>query len=103
VIRSSETSVLTRSHGFTSQKRAFFIVTAMKTSHHTKDCLLWNQRGKSKKWCISPSVFCMIAIINNDYYIMYFNGYIDLSLCCKNWICIYYLCGYHTSKVLLAN
>jgi hypothetical protein len=34
-VRSSETSVLTRSHGGTSQKTPFFIATAVKTSNLT--------------------------------------------------------------------
>jgi hypothetical protein len=33
---SSETSVLTRAYGITSQKTPFFIVTAVKTSNLTK-------------------------------------------------------------------
>jgi dihydroorotate dehydrogenase len=32
-LRSSETSVFTRSHGLTSQKTAFFILTTVKTSN----------------------------------------------------------------------
>jgi hypothetical protein len=35
-VLSSETSVLTNPHGLTSQKTAFFIVTAAKTSDLTK-------------------------------------------------------------------
>jgi hypothetical protein len=34
-LSSSETSVLTRAHGVTSQKMTFFIVTAVKTSNLT--------------------------------------------------------------------
>jgi hypothetical protein len=34
-VRSSEASVLTKSHGITSQKTAFFIVTAEKISNLT--------------------------------------------------------------------
>jgi hypothetical protein len=34
-IRSSETSILKEPHGVTSQKTAFFIVTAVKTSNLT--------------------------------------------------------------------
>jgi hypothetical protein len=36
-LSSSETSVLTRPHGVTSQKTPFFIVTAMKTPNLTKE------------------------------------------------------------------
>jgi hypothetical protein len=35
-LRSSETSVVTRSHGVTSQKTPFYIVTAVKTSNLTR-------------------------------------------------------------------
>jgi hypothetical protein len=34
-IPSSETSVLIKTHGITFQKRAFFIITTMKTSNLT--------------------------------------------------------------------
>jgi hypothetical protein len=40
VIRSSETSVLTRTHGVTCQRTTLFIVTAVKTSTQTYTCML---------------------------------------------------------------
>jgi hypothetical protein len=47
-IRSSETSVNTLLHGATSQKTAFFIVTAVKTSNLTK-----SKMNGSKFWPFS--------------------------------------------------
>jgi hypothetical protein len=63
-VRSSETSVFKKTHGVTSQKAVFFIVTFMKTSNlKIMGCFLWfrelafhfavSTRGKAyKKKCI---------------------------------------------------